>query len=614
MHPFALALAFAPLMLPSGDAGIVGTRAVDLDGRIRKLGMQDGLAPVVLVFLDPECPVSKRYGPRLGELAREAAAAKVELYGVLSDPALSTTAARAYRGEHALAFPLLFDSAGDLAQRLAPTHVPEAFVVGADDQLVYRGRIDDRFESVGTLRAETRAHDLLDALRAAGARGASGAAVELVRTTPVGCVFEAWKAPSVPTYARAVAPLLDANCVECHRDGDIAPFALQDHAQAARRARTIAEVVARRVMPPWRAVPGHGEFRDERVLSAAQITTLEQWAAAGAPAGDPAERLPAPVFPTARWRLGEPDLVVELPGDFPVPADGDDVYRYFVVPSPLGEERALVAADFRPGDPAVVHHCLAYVDRTGWMRGADERDPGLGFSVFGKKDERRELDRVLLQAETIAGWAPGSEPSRLPRGLGQRLASGGDFVLEVHYHPNGKATTDRSQLGLYFADAPVERWVEGLVIGTERIDIPAGESAYRRHVWMEFPADVELIDVTPHMHFLGKEFEAAAELPDGTLVDLLRIDDWDFRWQSTYAYRAPVRLPAGTVLEANFLYDNSAANPANPSSPPQRVQEGWRTTDEMCLFYFSIVPADPRTMERIHAAMGASFARSGAPE
>lgn len=595
------------------DTGILGVRAVDLEGRVHQLGMGAELAPVVLVFLDPGCPISQRYAPRLSELAHRAHEQHVEFFGVISDATTSASAARTYAVEYALDFPILFDSCGDLAQRLRPTHVPEAFVVQRDDVLVYRGRIDDRFEAVTKLRPTFAEHDLERAIQAAAERKPAPSA----RTEPVGCLFEAWGgAPPTPSYAREVAPILNANCVECHRAGDCGPFALTRHDEAQRRAKMLAKVCAERVMPPWHAEPGFGAFRDERRLGQRQIATLAAWAEAGAPAGDARELLPPPALPTTRWRLGEPDLVVEMAAEFVVPAEGPDIYRYFVVPSALVAETAIVGVDFRPGDPSVVHHCIAYVERTGWGVRMDARDAEPGFSVRGDASVKKEdrPDKALFGADTVAGWAPGAQPLRMPKGLAQRLAPGGDFILEVHYHPSGKAARDRSALALYFAKEPVEHYTQGLVIGTENIDIPPGESEYVRHVWMELPSAVDLIDVNPHMHFLGRDVDAVALLPDGDELDLIRVRGYDFRWQNTYVYREPVHLPKGTRLDVTISFDNSAANPANPSTPPIRVKEGWQTTDEMCLFYFTIVPSAPDEMDAVYGAMFAAFVRSGAPE
>jgi hypothetical protein len=583
-------------------AHVLDARAVDLDGRVHRLGFEEEPVPVALVFLDVECPVSNRYAPRLNELATAAQAKGIAFYGVLSDPALSVERAREYRSTRALAFPVLFDSAGDLAARLGPTTVPEAFVIDAFDQLVYHGRIDDRFVEPGSMRAAPTHEDLRDALEALAAGGDPPSE----HATAIGCVFEAWKDPVSErsiTYGRHVAPILNAHCIECHRSGDIGPFPLATYEEARKRSRMIAQVTESRFMPPWHAAPDFGDFQGERRLARGQIEVLQRWAETGAPRGDAADELPSTPLPSTRWRLGEPDLLVRMPVDYAVPAAGDDIYRYFVVPNELVAGRDVVAVDFRPGDPGVVHHCIAYLDPTRRARKLDEQDEAPGFAMFGN-------DAGFLQTNMVAGWAPGAQPARYAKGLGFPLPAGGDFVLEVHYHLNGKATTDRSALAFYFSDEPVERHVQTLVIGTDQIDIPPGEPSYRRRVWMEVPKDCELIEVTPHMHFLGKDVEATATLPDGEVLPLIRVPRWDFRWQDTYVYRSPLFLPEGTRIETRFTFDNSSANPFNPSSPPIRVTEGWRTTDEMCLFYFSVVPMLAEDGGAIEQASYASFLRS----
>lgn len=609
VHSFLLLSLLDPSAATGDSVVLNGVRAVDLDGGVHQIGYELGAQPAALVFLGTECPVSRRYAPRLNELAKEAAQRGVGFFGVVSDSSVAPAAARAFRSELELAFPVLYDAAGDLAQRLAPERVPEAFVLDAAGRLVYRGRIDDRFAEPGKLRPRIDSHDLLAALEAV----AQGKTPESARTTAVGCVFESWTTPRPVTWARDVAPILAANCVECHREGDIAPFPLVEHADAQKRAKTIAEACTSRFMPPWKAAGGHGVFRAERRLGARQIEVLRAWAEAGAPAGELAEALPAQPFPSSRWRLGEPDYLVELPVDYDVPAEGDDIYRYFAVPSTLTSDRDVVAVDFRPGDPSVVHHCLAYLDVSGSAKELDAKDPRPGFSLFGKDAVGVTSDPDFVRSGPIAGWAPGNQPYRYPDGLAMLLPGGVDFVLEVHYHKTGKATKDRSALAFYFADAPVARHVEGGVIGTEQIDIPAGDDAFGRYVFMELPAELELIDVTPHMHYLGREVEAYATLPDGEQVPLIKIDDWDFRWQDSYVYREPLRLPKGTRIEALFRFDNSAHNPFNPSSPPRRVREGWQTTDEMCLFYFSFVPTDAASLGAIQRASIESFLRPSNP-
>ena len=576
---------------PLGDAPtyVIGARMLDLAGRVRRLGEEDGLKPVALVFLDDTCPISSRYAPELNDVHERAQAAGVAFYGVMSSAYITRADAEAYRDDRGLSFPILFDPSGDLALRLGPTVTPEAFVIDTDDRVVYRGRIDNRFASIGELRNRITSHDLRDAMAAVTTTGGAMPPP----STAIGCFVESWEdAPERPvTYTRDVAPILGANCVECHKAGGIAPFPLETYRQARRRADMLAYVTSERVMPPWRADPSQGRFRDERVLSQRQIDIITAWAEAGAPEGDPRELPPRQVVDSTGWRLGEPDLVVTMPEPFAVPATGDDIYRYFVIPSELVEDKVVVGVDFQPGDPGVVHHANFFIDYSGRGRKKDEEDPAPGFSVFGTGGFM-DYDGSEEDSFGIGGWAPGSDPHVLSPGLGMYLPGNGDFIFEVHYHLNGKATRDRSRMALYFADKPVENYIDGLVIGTQDLHIPAGEASYRRHVHMDVPAGFTLIDLFPHMHYIGTEVVATATLPDGAKLPLIRIADWDFRWQNVYVYRKPVHLPAGSRIDVWFAFDNSDDNPANPNSPAAPVKWGWQTEDEMAELWMTIVHDD----------------------
>lgn len=574
---------------------VAGWKQLDVSGQLHRLGGRAGQEPFALVFLGSECPISLRSLPGLAELARQGAAEGVVCYGVLSDPLLSRTQAADFQREYSVDFPLLFDASGDLARQLQPSHVPEAFVF-AGEVLVYRGRIDDSFAAPGKPRAVARHHELADAIAAL----AAGKLPQVARSEPVGCIFESWN-PALtapPSYTRDVAPILAAHCVDCHRDGAAAPFALDSYEDAARRARMLALLAQDGSMPPWKPEPGYGHFLDARGLRNEEIERLSAWALAGAPRGPQEDTPPARSFPVG-WTFGAPDVVIEMPEAFAIPADGEDVYRAFVIPSELGA-RDVVGFEFRPGAPGAVHHALFFLDTSGVARKRDQADPEPGYAAFGGVG--------FVPAGSLGGYAPGAAPVMLPEGLARQLPEGADIVLQIHYHPSGKAESDRSQLALYFADEPVERHLRGLIVGTRDIDIPAGEADYRRSVELELPVDVQLIGVTPHMHYLGREMSVEAELPDGSLVPLIRVGAWDFRWQGQYLYAEEISLPAGTRLRLEARYDNSEDNPDNPHYPPERVRQGEQTSDEMCLCFFQVTTATPADYQRLRLAMFRQFA------
>jgi hypothetical protein len=569
-------------------------KVLDLAGQVHAIGGITSARATALVFLATECPIANRSVPTLAAIARARAAQGVLVYGVLSDPGTTRAAAIDYARRFAVDFPVLFDATGELASVYRPTATPEAFVLTREGRLVYRGRVDDAFEAIGKPRQVVAHHDLDEALDAV----LRGAPIATPRSDPVGCVFEAWgrdmAVPGSVTYARDVAPILDAHCIDCHHPGGIGPFSLTTCAQASKRAQTLADVAETRVMPPWHAEPGHGHFLGERRLTDREIGTLVAWAKTGAPPGDPAEEPPIPSFGSS-WSLGEPDLVVAMPVPFEVPASGPDIYRAFVLRAEIPEDKMVVAAEFRPGAPSVVHHCLTHVDTTGAARKLEERAGGNGYPSFGSPG--------FAPAGSLGGWVPGTTPRFLPDGMGRQLPKGSDIVLQLHYHPSGKVERDRSSLAIYFARKPVTRVVASLSLWNRDIDIPAGEPAYRRTIDQTLPRGVTLIGITPHMHLVGREMKVTATLPGGVVEPLVWVRDWDFRWQDQYCYEKPLDLPAGTRIQIEALYDNSSENPNNPSSPPQRIRFGEQTTDEMCLCFFAIAIEKPEDLKKLAAAV-----------
>ena len=599
-----------PGPLKPGAAHILGSRFVDVDGRIRRLGDEDGAGPAVLVFVDRECPVSARYLGELNEFAAAAARQGADFYAVISSPYRNWPDARSIRDEYGLEFPVLLDPSGDLADRLKPVTLGEVFVINGHDRMVYRGRIDDRFAGIGQLRRVIRHHDLLDVLKEVDNPDLVPRA-----TAPIGCFFESWKSVSerAVTYTRDIEPLLAANCVECHQTGGVAPFALTEFEQSASRAGMLEYMTGEGLMPPWRPKPHFGRFRDERYLSETQIGLFAAWSENDAARGEATDRAPKVQLPDPGWRRGEPDLVLTMTEPFPVPASGEDVYRYFVIPSNLVEDKTVIAIDFRPGDPEVVHHANFFADYGGKGRREAAKDPLPGFSVFGT-GEFMSYDNTEETGFGIGGWAPGAEPYSLPENVGLWLPAGADIVVEIHYKLNGRATTDQSSIGLYFDENHRAEYVDGLLIGTQDLDIPAGETGYIRHVSMEVPVGFRLVDVMPHMHYIGSKARMTVTHPDGRVQPIFGIEDWDIRWQNIYALRKPVHIPAGSRIDAWFVYDNSADNHDNPYDPPQRMRWGWKSEEEMAEVWMGVIPDDPeRRLELIEASMASWLTTDSTP-
>lgn len=432
--------------------------------------------------------------------------------------------------------------------------------------------------------------------------GLAGLAVNLLLSGPFAA--HAWAegtarvaAPKgTVTFTKDIAPILYQNCTSCHRPGEAAPFSLSAYADAKKRARQIALVTEQRVMPPWKA-DSHGEFQDERRLTDAQIALVKEWAAEGAKEGKLAD-LPAPPHFAPGWALGPPDLILTPARTYSVTAEGRDVYRCYVIPTDFAEDRFVSTIDVRPGNRAVVHHAIAYIDTSGTARKleAASHDGSPGYPEGGGIG--------FLPAGMLGGWAPGALPHRLPAGTGILLPKGADVVLEVHYHKDGKPETDQTQVALYFNKETVDKPMHLFPLANLGLRIPPGDKNYEIHAKLPVIFDATLLTIFPHMHTLGRQMTVTATLPSGAKQTLIDVPDWDFSWQGFYAYKQPVHLPAGSRIDLVAHYDNSEDNPRNPSHPPKLVTWGEQTTDEMCLCYLGFTVdaehvAPPKTATRL---------------
>ncbi len=394
-----------------------------------------------------------------------------------------------------------------------------------------------------------------------------------------------------PTYNKDIAPILNSQCARCHRPGEVAPFSLLTYQDAAKRAALIATVTTNRYMPPWKPVAGFATFQHERRLTPEEIALIAAWAKAGAPEGNPNDKPPAPVFAEG-WQGGEPNLVIKAGRGYNVPAEGPDRFQCFVVPLNLDQDSYIRTAEFRPGNRSVVHHGVIYVDETGTARRRAASSPDGSYPCFGGPG--------VAATGLLTGWAPGSITTAGDPQLSVPVKKGTDLVLQIHYHPSGKAETDISSVGVTFSGAPA-RGRTSLIMVNTNIDIAPGESGYLSKSTITLPRDVEFSAIFPHAHWLCKDMKIDAYLPSGEVAHLLWIKDWDFNWQGDYRYDKPIQLPKGTRVEMQYTFDNSAKNIRNPSSPPARVRFGEQTTDEMAVAFFTVVlpkPADVAPFQR----------------
>jgi Flp pilus assembly protein TadD len=404
------------------------------------------------------------------------------------------------------------------------------------------------------------------------------AAVVLISTS---CGSRLFAQQTTITFTKDVAPIVFAHCSGCHRPGG-SSFDLLSYADVRRRAQAIVTATRTRYMPPWKPEPGAGEFVDVRRLSDAQVDVFRQWVAQGTVEGDPAALPTLPQW-SSDWTLGKPDLVLMMDRPYVLRAGGDDMYRHFVMRIPIPSARYVKAWEFRPGNPRVVHHATMEIDRSGASRRLDEQDPEPGY-------EGLIAHSAAAPDGYFLDWAPGHTPYTAPPGMAIPLQPGSDLVLMLHLRPSGKPESVQASVALYFADAPPTRVPALLRLTRQDLDIPAGQKSFVATGSYRLPVALDLITVQPHAHYLARQIESTATLPDGSTKRLLSITSWDFNWQGVYRYAKPVELPAGTTVTMHWTYDNSLENPFNPNRPPRRVTYGQRTSDEMSELWFQVVP------------------------
>ena len=425
-------------------------------------------------------------------------------------------------------------------------------------------------------------------------------------------VHYAVKAPGALTFDKDIAPIIFDNCASCHRPGAVAPFSLLSYQDVKKRAKQVAYITEKRIMPPWKADQGDYEFKDARRLTGEQIEMIGKWVEAGAPEGDPKDAPLPPAFNDG-WRLGKPDLIVKMSEAYSVPADGPDIYRNFALPLNLAEDKWVKAIEFQPGARSVVHHSLFFYDATGSARKQDEEDPQPGYSggMGGLARGALNLGSLWRAAASqsapvgsLGGWAVGAQARFLPEGLARYLPKGADLILATHFHPSGKPEKEVSTVGVYFADQAPTKKFTGIqappLFGVFKgIDIPAGAKEYAIEDSFTLPVDVKAFGVSAHAHYLAKQMKLTARLPGGQTRTLLWISDWDFAWQDQYQFKEFVFLPKGARLDVKITYDNSADNPRNPASPPKRVHWGEGSNDEMGSMSLMVVAANEADMPEL---------------
>ena len=564
----------------------------DTAGKEVRLRDLQGKKALVTVFVAPGCPVADLYLPRLGELAKAYEEKDVLFVAIAAGRGEDAKEVGKHLKRHGAAIPVLMDQGNVAADLLLAERTCEALVIDKDHRLRYRGAIDDQYTPKARKERPTRKFlcDALDAVLA-------GKEVAVKATPVAGCPIERAETSAPPvkrpvvrpaprelvdaikatekaveigrvSYASDVAPILQDKCQSCHRPKEVAPFSLLSYDDARRRYAAIREAVADRRMPPWHAEPRFGKFADDRSLSTRQRATLLAWIDQGCPLGDPKD-LPPPRKFTEGWAIGAPDVVIEMPEPFIVPAQGTLPYQHFRVKTNFKKDTWIQATEVRPGERSVLHHLTVTV--------VSPKDSPLGALLKGPD-----------QDQFLASYTPGSAFRIYPEGTGKLVPAASDLIFEVHYTPTGRIKADRSKLGLILCKEPPRRRVAMVSVCSLTIAIPPGDANYKAESSYTFRSDATLLALKPHMHLRGKDFKFTATYPDGKTEVLLSVPAYDFGWQSNFELAKPKSMPKGARIDCLAHFDNSANNPFNPD-PKKTVRFGLQTYDEMMCGVLEII-------------------------
>jgi hypothetical protein len=514
---------------------------------------------VVLITQGDGCPIVRNMGPAIKALRDEFAPKGVEFMMLNSNRQDTREAVQAEAKEFGYDLPVLLDSTQLTGEQLGVNRTAEVYVIDPKTwKIAYHGALDDRV-TYERQTAKAKRHYAADALNAVLA----GQPVPVARTQSQGCLIDfpgrdkAAEFANI-SYSKQIAPILEAKCVACHQEGGIGPWAMTNYDMVKGFSPMIREVIRTDRMPPWRADPHVGVFNNDMSLSAEQKRLIVHWIDAGAPRGDGPDPLGAVRRVAPEWPLGKPDLVLNVP-KFTIPATGIVDYQRPIAINPLKEGKWLRASTVKVGQRQGVHHVL-----TGYLATVPKDGKGLE-SRWGV---------------SVGGYAVGAESLISPENVGAYLPAGGAVGFQMHYTPFGKEVVDDTKIGLYFYHKKPQLVMHNTVIADFTIELPPNDAHHTELAYLAVPKDMLLYGAFPHAHYRGASSTFSIRYPDGTEKLLVALPKYDFNWQREYDFAEPVKVPAGSLLIARYVYDNSKRNPANPD-PNKTVHWGDQSFEEM---------------------------------
>lgn len=546
---------------------------VDLAGKSHTLSEVTKARVTIFAMTSTSCPLSKKYLPTLVGLVKSSGA---DVTWVLVNPQATDkladmqTAVGQFQGRAIY----VHDKEAQLAATLGALTTTDVIVLDAARTVAYHGAIDDQYGFGYSIDAP-RYRYLADALAAI----TTGKQPLVSATEAPGCTLEQpareERAGDV-TYHNRISRIVQRHCVECHREGGVGPFALDTYDDLVAHVGMVKQVVERGIMPPWFAVEPktkpeaeskavHTPWANDRSLAESEKKDLLAWIAGGKPEGDRRDA-PQPLKFDEGWLIGKPDAIFQFAKPVPIKATGVMPYQNIIVETNLAEDKWVQAIEVQPGDRGVVHHVLVFV------QGADS-------------DDDEPVDDAAAERGGFWGiYVPGNSTLVYPEGFAKRIPKGAKLKFQMHYTPNGTATTDQTRIGLIWAKEPPKHEVRVAGIVNARLSIPPGADNHREEATLRLPMDATIMGFLPHLHLRGKACKYEVTRSDGQTTTLLDIPRYDFNWQLLYRYFEPLSLKAGDALRFTAWFDNSDKNPANPD-PTKTVRWGAQTFDEMHLGY-----------------------------
>ena len=569
-------VAQGPKILKAGDVGVgrqvADVSFADLNGTAHKLSELAGDKGLVIAFTSTTCPVSKRYAPSLARIEKDALTKGFStlIVNPMKSESKEEMKSQGFAGTY------VHDESGSLTTALNARTTTEVFLVDRTRTLLYRGALDDQYGITYNLDAPQNRY-LADAIDDTVA----GIHPRIAATEAPGCELDRPTSTTVAskdvTYHRDVVRILAQNCVQCHHDNGIAPFALDNPDEVKDRVKTIKRVITEGTMPPWFAKDGKDDkpnrWANDHSLSARDKADLLAWIeSSDRPMGD-VEDAPKPiVYPPDGWMFGKPDTVYEFAKAQPIKAEGKMPYVNVQVRTDGTEDRWAQSIEVMPGSRQVVHHVIV--------------------SLINPKNPK---DRGASAHESFfAAYVPGNGGDIFPAGFARKLPAGAILNFQMHYTPTGKATEDNTRIGFRWAKTPPKFEMKVASVPNVKLNIPPGEANHVETAQRPAPFDMTVVGFVPHMHVRGKAFRYEVVQAGGNQV-LLDIPRYDFNWQLVYNLNEPLFVPRGTVMKVTATYDNSAGNKANPD-PTKTVRWGQQTDEEMMIGYISYyVPVAPPT-------------------